>query len=363
MSKIGIRIDFNEQKQRFSLTLLLAMVVFIVLLAAVLLAGGLVILLIRLNVFGGSAEEIKLVHILLAMAGISLVLGSAIVVLLGKFPLKPINKLVNGMNSLAAGNYKTRISFRGPIGHHPTFNEIAESFNKLACELESTEMLRSDFINNFSHEFKTPIVSMAGFAKLLKKGNLTEEQRRQYLDAIEEESMRLSYMATNVLNMNKIDMQTILTDVTEFNVSEQIRSAVLLLEVKWMKKDIDLQIDFDEYTIEANEELMKQVWINLIDNAIKFSPVGGTVSLDISNEGGALHVRIGNSGDCIPADKLDKIFNKFYQADESHAPEGNGIGLAIVKKVVDLHGGSVDVSSTDDRTTFSLLLPKKQSKN
>ena len=361
MSKKSIRIYFNERKQRFSLTLLFAFVVFIVLLAAILLAMGLVTLLIKLDVFGGSAEEIKLTHILLAMAGISLLLGSVIVVLLGKIPLKPINKLVNGMNSLAAGNYKTRIDFGEPIGNHSTFKEIERSFNTLACELESTEVLRSDFINNFSHEFKTPIVSMAGFAKLLKKGNLTEEQKKQYLDAIEEESMRLSYMATNILNMNKIDTQNILTDVTEFNISEQVRSSVLLMEGKWLKKDIELELDFDEYTVEANEELLKQVWINLVDNAVKFSDQGGVVSLDVGEEDGMIRVSISNGGKTIPQDKISKIFGKFYQADESHSNDGNGIGLAIVKKVVELHGGLIDVSSTDTKTTFTVTLPKKQS--
>lgn len=358
--KKGIKLNFNEQKQRFSLTLLFALVVFCILVAAIGLAAVTVYILVLLKVFGGTAEEIKIVHIILFMSLFSLVIGSGVSMLLGKVPLRPINKLVNGMNSLASGNFKTRIQYGGPIGNHPTFNEITVSFNMLAEELENTEVLRNDFINNFSHEFKTPIVSIAGFAKLLKKGNLTEEQRQQYLDAIEKESMRLSYMATNVLNMSKVENQTILTDVTSYNLSEQIRFAVLLLEGKWSKKNIDFQLEFDEHDIEANEELLKQIWINLVDNAIKFSPENETVRIDITNLGDRLSVKIGNHGKTIPEDKLKKIFNKFYQCDESHASEGNGIGLAIVGSVVALHGGTVTVESKDEYTEFCVILPKKQ---
>ncbi len=358
----NVNIDFNEQKQRFSLTLLFGAVVFFVLLTAIILSVLSMFLLARLGIIGSEPGEIRFGSVLLFMSVISLIIGSLIALLLGKIPLNPINKLVNGMNSLAAGNFKTRIEYEGLIERHPTFNEITASFNTLAEELENTEVLRSDFINNFSHEFKTPIVSIAGFAKLLKKGNLTDEQRAQYLDAIEEESMRLSYMATNVLNMTKVENQTILSDVTRFNLSEQVRDVLLLLENNWTKKNIDLQLDFDEFEIEASEELLKQVWINLIDNAVKFVPRCGTVSLDIREDGERISVAVLNTGKDIDPDKIDKIFNKFYQAEESHTGEGNGIGLAIVKKIVDLHGGDVSVQSGNGMTTFRVELPKRQSK-
>ncbi len=362
MSKKSSKMNLNDKKQRFSLTLLLTIVVFVILLSAIALAAAVVYVLIKLGFIGGTLDEISISQVLILMSISSLVIGAAMVVLLGKIPLRPINKLVNGLNSLAAGNFDTRIEYGGPIGNHPTFNEIAVSFNKLAKELGTTEVLRSDFINNFSHEFKTPIVSIAGFAKLLKKGNVTEEQKQQYLDAIEEESMRLSYMATNVLNMTKVENQTILTDVSKFNLSEQVRSAVLLMEGKWSKKNIDLQLDFDEFTIEANEELLKQVWINLVDNAVKFVPRCGTIALDIADMGEKLKVSISNTGKEIDPEKLDKIFNKFYQADESHAQLGNGIGLAIVKRIVELHNGKVCVKSENGMTTFTVELPKIKNK-
>ncbi|MBR4034753.1 MAG: HAMP domain-containing histidine kinase [Clostridia bacterium] len=356
----NVNIDFNEQKQRFSLTLLFACIVFLILLTAIVLSVIAMFWLAWLGIIGSESGEIRFGSILLFMSGISLIIGSMIALLLGKIPLNPINKLVNGMNSLAAGNFKTRIEYEGLIERHPTFNEITKSFNTLAEELENTEVLRGDFINNFSHEFKTPIVSIAGFAKLLKKGNLSDEQRAEYLDAIEEESMRLSYMATNVLNMTKVENQTILSDVTRFNLSEQVRDVLLLLENAWTKKNIELQLDFDEYEIEANEELLKQVWINLIDNAVKFAPRCGTVAVDIKESEACVAVTVSNTGKEIDPEKLPKIFNKFYQADESHAGEGNGIGLAIVKRIVDLHGGIVTVISRNEMTSFKVELPRRQ---
>ena len=332
-------IRYKEKKQRFSLTLLFGGVVFLILLSAIIISVLLMLLLAWTGIIPSDSGEIRFGSVLLFMSCISLIIGSGLSLLIMKIPLNPINKLVNGMNSLAAGNFGTRIEYGGLIEHNPTFGEITESFNTLAEELENTEVLRSDFINNFSHEFKTPIVSIAGFAKLLKRGNLTEEQRTQYLDSIEEESMRLSYMATNVLNMTKVENQTILTDITRFNLSEQIRSAFLLFESTRTKKNIDIHLDFDEYYVEANEELLKQVWINLIGNAVKFAPRCGTVSIDIRESADNISVSVSNTGKDIDPEKIGKIFNKFYQADESHASEGNGIGLAIVKRIVDLHSG------------------------
>ena len=174
--------------------------------------------------------------------------------------------------------------------------------------------------------------------------------------------MRLATMATNVLNLTKVENQTILSEVNEFNLSEQIRTSVLLLENRWAEKNIELILDFDEYTIEANEQLLKQVWINLIDNAIKFSPVGATVSIEVKDIEKRMSVSVKNSGKKIPEDKLEKIFNKFYQADESHATKGNGIGLAIVKKIIELHRGKIDVKSDDSDTVFTVILPKRQTK-
>lgn len=349
----------SERKHRFSLTIMFAAVIFVVLVWAIAIAALTVYILLKFGVIG-SFENPSIGTVILLMTVISVIMGATISLFALKVPLKPVNKWVNNMNRLAAGDFRVRMKFGKPFGNHPTFKELTDSFNTLAEELENTEMLRSDFINNFSHEFKTPIVSIAGFAKLLQVEGLDENEKMQYLKAIEEESMRLSYMATNVLNLTKVENQTILSDVSRFNLSEQIRSSILLLEHKWEKKNIDLQLDFEEYIIEAGEELLKQVWINLIDNAIKFVPRCGTISINVKDIGEMISVSVSNTGSEIPPEKMDKIWNKFYQCDESHHVEGNGIGLAIVKKIVELHGGNVSAKSENGITVFAVELPKTQ---
>ena len=299
-------------------------------------------------------------RLIVFMAITSAVIGLIIVALSAKSLLKPVNRLINNMNQLASGNYSTRMKFGKPFGEATVMKSISDSFNTMAEELQNTEVLRSDFINNFSHEFKTPIVSIAGFAKLLKRGNLSEQQQKEYIDIIEEESMRLSYMATNVLNLTKVENQTILTDVSSYNLSEQLRSCILLLENKWTAKNLEMYIDFGEYDISANEELLKHVWINLLDNAVKFSPEYGILDVKADQDKDFITVTISNNGEPIPPEVQKKIFNKFYQADESHSSEGNGIGLAIVKKVIELHHGSVSIDSKDNLTSFIVKLPKAQ---
>lgn len=350
----------KEKRSRKSLTIFLSVFVFIILFSAIALTALGLWILTKAGVTVDMDGYLQLGQVILFMSLISLVIGAVIAFFSSRIPLKPVNELINQMNRLAAGDFKTRLKFGEAISSHPAVKELTTSFNTMAEELGNTEMLRNDFINAFSHEFKTPIVSIIGLANLLEAGNLTEEQRVQYAHAIKEESMRLSSMASNVLNLTKVENQTILTDVSRFNLSEQIRSAVLLLEEKWTAKNIDLQLDFDEYMIEANEELLKQIWINLMDNAVKFVPRCGTVALAVSEKETAFCVKVSNTGSEIPKDKQDKIFNKFYQADESHATQGNGIGLAIVQRIVQLHHGEISVMSGNDMTTFTVTLPKKQ---
>ncbi|MBO5879469.1 MAG: HAMP domain-containing histidine kinase [Clostridia bacterium] len=348
-----------DRKTSASLTIVFSLAIFFVLLAAIALAALTSYLLVVTGVMGQD-EELNAGTVILVMVVISVALGAVIVFFGTRAPIKPVNKLITHINRLAAGDFGARLHFKGAFSNYPAIRQVEDSFNKLAEELENTEMLRGDFINNFSHEFKTPIVSITGFAKLLNKGNLTEEEKKQYLTAIEEESVRLSYMATNVLHLTKIENQSILSEVSTFNLSEQIRTAVLLLEGKWTKKDIMPQLMFDEFMIEANEELLKQIWINLIDNAIKFSDVGGDVKIEIFETESLMTVTVSNTGSEISPEKVEKIFNKFYQGEESHTKEGNGIGLAIVKRIVDLHSGEIFVNSKNNVTTFEVMLPKAQ---
>lgn len=349
----------QEHQHRVALTLLFTALVLAFMLVTLLIVGVAIYFLVQLEILTGPNHTVpSAARIIIIFVVANLVLGAGMTFFFGKIPMKPVNKLINQMNRLAAGDYKARLDYGDFLSKHPTIVELTDSFNRMASELQSTEMLRSDFINNFSHEFKTPIVSITGFAKLLRKGNLPEEKKEEYLRIIETESLRLSQMATNVLNLTKVENQTILTDITEFNLSEQIRSCILVLSEKWEQKEIEYIIDFDEYNIRANEDLLKQVWINLLGNAVKFSPTGGMIEVKITEQEDTMTVSIMNTGSEIAPEHQKKIFNKFYQADESHSSEGNGIGLAIVKLITELHDGTVSVSSGNGSTTFTVVLPK-----
>ncbi|MBQ7836379.1 MAG: HAMP domain-containing histidine kinase [Clostridia bacterium] len=349
----------KEKKYRFSLTLLVAGIILIFMIASVALASLIVYILVRAGILNSAdAAELSYKDLIGLMSVVSLTLGAAISFGASFFPLKPVNKFISKMNRLASGDFKARLEIKGALGRHPAVKEVTDSFNTMARELENTEMLREDFINNFSHEFKTPIVSIAGFAKLLKRGELTEEQKAEYVDIIEQESVRLANMATNVLNLTKLENQTILTDICEYNLSEQLRSSILSLEGKWSRKNIELDLQLGEYMIAANRDALGHVWLNLIDNAVKFSDVGGKIGVEVKENDGMVSVSVSNNCEDIPVDKQDRIFNKFYQADESHASEGNGIGLAIVKGVTELHGGQVCLTSENGTTVFTVNLPK-----
>lgn len=354
-----------KKKQRhtskLALMLLLSFVVFIIISIAMLLTFLIIYLLTKGGVMEFETNEVGLLGIMEFVLCSSLVIGLILTNSMGSaIILRPVYRIINQLNRLADGDFKARLHFGKPIGEYPTFKQVEKSFNRAAEELEHTEMLRSDFINNFSHEFKTPIVSIAGFAKLLRSEDLSLEKRNEYLSIIEEESLRLSAMATSVLLLTKVENMTILTGVSVFNLTEEIRSSVLLLAEKWTAKGIEMDMECSEYMIEADGELLKHVWINLLDNAVKFSPENGKVTVSVKEEGKFLSVSVSNNGPDIPPEKIGRIYNKFYQADESHSSEGNGIGLAVVRKICDLHSGTISAESSGGTTTFTVLLPKEQ---
>lgn len=339
-----------------SITLFFTAAVIIIIISTVLLVGGALVALLLTGVIELESVQLKSAVILLLalFAAACICVGAAITFLSGRVPLKPIYTVVDGLNRLGKGDYNIRIN----LGELKAAKPVEESFNALAAELENTELLRSDFINNFSHEFKTPIVSISGFARLLLREDLSREKQREYLKVIEEESLRLAAMATNVLNLTQVENRSVLSGVSEYNLTEQIRVCLLMLEDKWTGKQIELQLNAkEEYSITAEEDLMKQVWLNLLDNAFKFSETGGEVSVTVCKEQNNTCVEIANSGEIAP-EHQDRIFNKFYQADKSHSSEGNGIGLAIVKKIVTLHRGKIIMSSKNGTVKFKVFLPE-----
>lgn len=335
-----------------SLIFLFTVSVFFTLLITIVIFGGIMLVLAESGRLSNRGLATKVFPIVVSAAA-TLALGTLCSIFLVRIPLRPIRRLIEGLRRLADGHFEERVD----LGDAAIYQELSESFNTLACELQNTEVLRSDFVNNFSHEFKTPIVSIQGFARILKRGDLPEDERQEFLDIIVDESTRLSTMATNVLNLTKIENQNILTDVTEYNLSEQIRKCILMQEKKWSQKKLQIVAEFSEHMIRANMSMLNQVWINLLDNAVKFSPEGGEVNVSLNNSEDGVLVSIANQGPEITPEQKKRIYDKFWQGDTSHAAEGTGIGLSIVKKIVELHGGTVDVTSSPEETVFSVYLP------
>lgn len=342
---------------RFGLVFLFTVFIFLTLLVTIVLFGGVMMTMLQAGWFDDTSIDAKMIPVIISAVG-ALAIGTVVSNLVVRIPLKPIKQLIVAMRRLSEGHFEERLELvEEPLGEMSLFQEVAETFNTLASELQSTEMMRSDFVNNFSHEFKTPIVSISGFAQILRHGGLSEEEQREYLDIIVDESARLTHMATSVMNMTKIENQTILTEITRYNVSEQIRKCILMLEKKWIRKKISITAEFSEHQISGNMQLLNQVWINLLDNAVKFSPEGAEVEVRIREDPEGITVSFCNYGPEITKDQEKRIYDKFWQGDSSHASEGAGIGLSIVKKIIELHKGRIDVSSTSERTVFSVWLP------
>lgn len=287
---------------------------------------------------------------------VSLLTGLLLSFILSKKIYRPFEKLIRATEKIAQGDFKARLT--ETADPRSDLGALQHSFNHMAEELDNTEIFRNDFINNFSHEFKTPIVSIRGFARLLQDRNLSEEERRKYTDIIVEESNRLANMATNILFLTKLENQQTVTDCSRFYLDEQLRRAVLTLEKQWSSKNIELDIDLDEIMYESNEDMLLQVWLNLFGNAFKFTPEGGTVSCTLRQESGDAVVEIRDTGCGMSEEVQARIFEKFYQGDTSHSAAGNGIGLTIVRRVLILCGGSIQVSSAPgEGSTFTVRLP------
>jgi signal transduction histidine kinase len=284
----------------------------------------------------------------------SVFLGTILTALFSRVVVRPLTRLAEALNRVKSGDYTVRLS----VDKYKKFVGISADFNNMVEMLSEVETLRDDFISNFTHEFKTPIVSMRGFAKLLKNGNLSEKDRNEYLDIIIDESERLAQLATNTLLLSKLDKQDERLSKREFRLDEQLRQCILLLEHRWSAKNINVEATLDEFRIKAAEDLLHQVWSNLISNAIKFTPENGTILVTMKNNVGATVVTITDTGCGMSPEIQHRIFDKFYQGDRSHTTEGNGLGLTIVKKIIHLHGGLITVRSDEGKgTTFTTLLP------
>jgi signal transduction histidine kinase len=330
-----------HKKKHFGLNLCLALFIFITGIITMVLIGTVIFCMLHFHIFSNILLKYPIINLFFALAVLSIVVSTCITSLIAQFPLRPLRRIIEATDALAEGNFKTRIHLEYPT----ELRNLSESFNTMASELEHTTMLRNDFINNFSHEFKTPIVSIKGFAKLLQTESLPKEKQQEYLNIIIHESDRLANMATKVLDLSKVENQTELAHVTTYNLAEQIRLAFLLLENKWDSREIEFSIDLEEIQISANEEMMQQVFVNLLDNAIKFTPDGGSITLSLKTVEDQICFELTDTGIGMDEQTKSHLFLKFYQADTSHQQEGNGLGMTLVKQIIDLHGGTIQIDS------------------
>ena len=286
---------------------------------------------------------------------VSAILGVLLAIFIFRGYLAPLSRLMQATQSVAEGDYTVRVDMRGARG------EVAEyirSFNKMAEELSSVALLRMDFVNTFSHEFKTPINAIEGYAMLLQEQGLPPEEQAEYVSKILFNTKRLSELVGNILLLSKLENQAIPQKRTLYRLDEQIRKAILLLETKWTKKNIVFEIDLDEVSCTCNESLMLHVWTNLLDNAIKFNSEGGTIKMELTEKNGSIIFTIADNGCGIAEEDCKHIFDKFYQSDSSRKGEGSGLGLALVKQLIDLYGGSISVKSVLGKgTCFTVILP------
>jgi signal transduction histidine kinase len=287
---------------------------------------------------------------------VSCIIGTSISAATSKRILKPLNQLIRATKVVSSGDFSVRVEEKSS---NYEISELLKNFNQMAEELGSIEMFRNSFINDFSHEFKTPIVSIRGFAKQLQNENLSAEKRKEYTDIIVSESERLANMSANVLLLSKFENQKFITNQTEYDLDEQIRNCIILFEKQWDNKNIEINIDLEPIKIYSNAEMLSHLWINLIENAIKYSDKNGSIYINCRENSNKIEFTISDTGRGMDDNTVKRIFDKFYQGDKSHATQGNGIGLSIVKRIIELCKGEITVdSSLGKGTTFCVKLPK-----
>jgi signal transduction histidine kinase len=295
--------------------------------------------------------EFSLPFAISAVLVISILIGTIITSLVGKRILTPITKLNHASREIAGGNFNVKLKTSSQI------KEITETLT-MAHELSSIEMMQNDFIANISHEFKTPIATIEGFATLLQDSELTEEERIQYTCMILESTRQLSTLSSNILKLSKLENQKKILDQTSYRLDEQLRQAILFLENAWTEKELELKLDLPKTFLYGNEDLMMQVWTNLLSNAVKFTPKGGKILITLENNPQVVCVSVKDTGIGISPQEKKHIFEKFYQADKSRARDGNGLGLSLVYRIVSLCGGTIQVQSEPGQgSEFTIQLP------
>ncbi len=300
------------------------------------------------------AENIRLSSEILVFI-FSLAIGAIIAIVLNKAFIMPMRKIYKSMSKVAKGDFSIRINEKTRIRE---IDNIYSNFNIMTEELGAMETLQSDFISNVSHEFKTPLTAIEGYSTLLKECK-SEQERKLYIDKIQFSSKRLSILVSDILLLSKLENQNIQPKKAKYRLDEQIRQAILIQEIKWKEKCIELDVELDKVYYYGTEALLSNVWSNLLSNAIKFSPQSGKITMRLVEEDGQVIFTISDQGKGVLESEINHLFDKFYQGDSAHKSEGSGLGLALAKRVVNINNGKIEVRNNQlGSCEFKVTLPK-----
>ena len=271
---------------------------------------------------------------------------------------RPVRRITDAAEEIIKGDFSVRVEPQSRFGTDDTFNRIIDCFNKMAEELGSVETLRTDFIANVSHEMKTPLAVMQNYGTLLQMPDLSDEKRMEYAKGVTDGSRRMADMMTNILKLNRLENQQIYPQVSEFDLGEQLCECLLTYESVWEKAEIEIETDIAEnIKVKADAELLSHVWNNLFSNAFKFTPAGGKVMVSLTATEHHAIVKVADTGCGMTPEVGAHIFEKFYQGDTSHSVQGNGLGLALVKRVIDIMQGEISVESVAQKgSTFTVKI-------
>lgn len=285
------------------------------------------------------------IPLLLELVIVSVVVGGVMTAIISRAFFNPVKNLRQAMDKVANGDFTIQLdtdkSSSGEI------KELYAGFNLMTNELKATEILQTDFISNVSHEFKTPINAIEGYSTLLQGCENLDDDQKEYVEKILFNTGRLSSLVSNILLLSKIENQSIQAKREIFSLDEQIRETIVALETAWAPKNIELDVELDSVKYNGNEIMMRHVWSNLISNAIKFTPENSTVSIRLQNQKDKFIFSVTDQGEGLSDEAQKHLFDKFYQADTSHKSEGNGLGLALVKQILDIDGGDITAENVN----------------
>lgn len=338
-------------KRPKKISVMFSLLTFLTLFLTILLTG---LLLTLMEHTGILAEGNRIAGIFL-IAAACMIAGTITSRFASRHPLHSIESISRASQEVAKGNFDIQLTEHSQIAE---LQEMTHNFNIMTRELAGTELLRNDFVENVSHEFKTPLSAIEGYATLLQKKNLSEEKKEEYTKKILLNTRRLSTLTSNILLLSRLENQETGIKKETFSLDEQLRESLLSLETAWSEKKLELEIELDNADYSGNRELLFHVWHNIIGNAIKFSDIGGWIQILLKKEAEQLIIQITDTGIGMKEEICQRIFEKFYQGDHSRSDTGNGLGLALAGRIVTLHGGNISVSSKEGSgSTFTITLP------